>query len=71
MFDERDLEEQATLSWAVPLGWTAGDVGRCRSCHAPVMWCVTPAGKKAPINADGISHFATCPDRDQWRRRGA
>lgn len=55
--------------FVVPAGWTAGRVGRCRSCHAAVMWTTTPAGKASPIDADGTSHFATCPQADQWRRR--
>jgi hypothetical protein len=56
-------------TWTIPLGWTADNVGRCRSCGAPVMWCVTPAGKKAPVNPDGTSHFSNCPDSAAWRQR--
>jgi hypothetical protein len=66
MFDD-DPEVSDTI-WAVPLGWTASNEGRCRSCHAEVLWCVTPAGKKAPIDRDGKSHFATCNDPDRWRK---
>lgn len=66
------LAEANTTTWAVPLGWRADNVGTCRSCHAVVLWCFTPNEKKAPIDPDGKSHFATCPEADQWRKaRGA
>ena len=55
--------------WNVPDGWRADNEGHCRSCGAEVLWCFTPKGKKAPIDRDGRSHFATCPQADQWRRR--
>ena len=74
---------------------------QCRSCRAPVIWAVTRAGKRIPLDAapsatgnlvyvgqqldgtevvgaprDGdppefryVSHFATCPDAGEWRRR--
>ena len=66
LFDQ-ELTPSDTI-WAVPLGWTADNEGHCRSCGAAVLWCVTPAGKKAPIDRDGKSHFATCPDADKWRQ---
>lgn len=46
-----------------------GDLGTCRSCGATVYWRVTSAGKRAPYNPDGISHFATCPQAQTWRKR--
>lgn len=24
----------------------------CRSCGAPIVWCVTPAGNRMPVDAD-------------------
>lgn len=42
--------------------------GSCRSCGATVRWVETKAGKKMPVDADGTSHFATCPDSNEWRR---
>jgi len=69
MFGDDELEELNTTTWAVPLGWTADNVGQCRSCGATVMWCLTSNGKKAPIDRDGKSHFATCPQADSWRKR--
>ena len=41
---------------------------RCRSCNAVVTWGTTDRGKRAPFDADGTSHFATCPDRRVWRK---
>lgn len=59
-----------TVAWTVPAGWTIGELGHCRSCGDPVMWATTPAGKRAPLNQDGVSHFATCPQASTWRRKG-
>jgi hypothetical protein len=80
-------------------------VSACRSCHAPVIWAVTAAGKRMPVDAEPVdggnvlldqrqdpplatvvgkqvqaglfgddgprfaSHYVTCPDADQWRKR--
>jgi hypothetical protein len=56
---------------------------RCRSCRAQIIWFKTAAGKNMPVDADTVkpedteydpdeghkSHFATCPNADQHRRR--
>ena len=56
----------------LPDGWRwperKSPVGRCRSCRAPVLWALTPAGKWNPLDADGTSHFATCPQAAEHRR---
>ena len=39
----------------------------CRSCGAPVRWGLL-AGKPHPWNADGTSHFTSCPQAEAWRR---
>lgn len=49
-------------------GPVAGDVKPCRSCHKPITWALTAKGKPAPYDADGRSHFATCPQANAWRR---
>lgn len=64
-----DAEVPAFVGWTVPEGWTPTNIARCRSCGADVLWCITPKGKHAPVNADGTSHFSNCPQSDQWRRR--
>lgn len=64
------------------LGWTPEATGRaplrfyigdaparaCRSCDATIHWIVTPAGRRMPVNPDGTSHFATCPNAEQHRK---
>jgi hypothetical protein len=41
----------------------------CTSCRENIRWIVTANGKRMPANLDGSSHFATCPNADQHRRR--
>ncbi len=55
----------------MPAGYTAGNLGHCRSCGQQVLWCTTAAGKRAPLNPDGTSHFSNCPQASAWRGRGA
>jgi len=55
--------------WVIPDGWVLEGLATCRSCDAPIAWCTTPRGKRAPIDRDGVSHFATCPQAEAWRRR--
>jgi hypothetical protein len=47
---------------------TVGDFGECRGCSAIIWWVTTKTGRAAPYNADGTSHFATCPKSDEFRR---
>jgi len=58
-------------------------ITRCKSCRARIIWLRTQAGKNMPVDADSvnpeddefevakghISHFSTCPNSDQHRRR--
>ncbi len=53
-----------TLRFPIPLD---AHVRACRSCDARVFWIVTPRGRKMPVDADGTSHFATCPQADEHR----
>lgn len=46
-----------------------GEPGLCRSCGEGIVWTVTKAGKRMPVNPDGISHFATCPQAAEWRNQ--
>jgi hypothetical protein len=64
-----ELEEWS--GFTVPDWYTFDNFGRCRSCGQRVAWCITLKGKKAPLDADGTSHFATCPDAGSWRRKSA
>jgi len=54
----------------------------CRSCGKEIVWLKTKSGKVMPIDKDTIqgketiydhtkghiSHFATCPQSNQWRK---
>lgn len=57
-------------------------ITRCRSCRARIIFLETTTGKKIPVDADTVepedeqfdnarheSHFATCPQADQFRRK--
>jgi hypothetical protein len=59
-----------------------GGHGQCRSCQAAIIWFKSATGKNVPIDASSvqpgdqvldtsrhISHFATCPDADKFRRK--
>jgi hypothetical protein len=43
-------------------------MAECRSCHVAITWELTPNGRRTPVNLDGTPHWATCPERRQWRR---
>lgn len=45
-----------------------GDPGNCRSCGSAIYWCRTKRGSRMPVDPEGTSHFATCPDADEHRR---
>ncbi len=56
---------------------------QCRSCGAEIEWLRTKEGKNTPVDAKPVfietrngdpiegyrSHFATCPNADQHRRK--
>lgn len=42
---------------------------RCKSCAAPIIWCITTAGVRMPIDAQpaaGGNIFITNPDERPW-----
>lgn len=56
----------------------------CRACGRSIVFLPTSAGKSMPVDADSwdrtpsfdasrghVSHFATCPAADRFRRIGA
>lgn len=47
------------------------EAGRCRSCGAAIEWRITAKGRRAPYDLDGTSHFATCPEANDWRKKEA
>lgn len=40
------------------------NTGKCRSCQAEVIWALTAAGKKMPLDAKPVSGFVL--DDDLW-----
>jgi hypothetical protein len=42
----------------------------CRSCKAPIYFIPRPKQpeKSMPVNPDGVSHFATCPEAASFRK---
>lgn len=52
-------------------GYTFLDSRPCKGCGARIYWWETVAGKPSPHDRDGLSHFASCPLREQFRRKGA
>jgi hypothetical protein len=40
---------------------TARDEKACKGCGAAIFWTITTNGRRQPVNLDGTSHHATCP----------
>lgn len=59
----------------IPAGYRFEKLGRCRGCGADIEWWFTPALKRIPMNpmaspqVEAVSHFATCPTADRFRRK--
>ena len=50
-----------------------GTPGQCGSgarpgCGAGIWWVQTKAGKAMPLNSDGTTHWATCPNSLNFKR---
>lgn len=39
----------------------------CKGCRAVIYWLETGNGKRLPIDADGTTHWASCPAANQFR----
>lgn len=68
-----DLELADGATVKVQPGWMVEPDQRmttCRSCHALIYWARhSGTYRAAPFDADGTSHFGTCPDALKWRGR--
>lgn len=77
------MSDDPTPNSPADLGWTPQATKReptrfeippqtrpanCSSCRAQIFWIVTKAKKRMPVNGDGTSHFATCPNADLHRK---
>jgi DNA-directed RNA polymerase subunit RPC12/RpoP len=40
----------------------------CRGCGAEIRFEPTTKGKLMPVDADGTSHFATCPQAERFKK---
>lgn len=57
--------------FVVPTGWKPdARASRCKAeeCRAVVLWAETHNGRKAILNTDGTSHFASCPAAERFRK---
>lgn len=61
-----DRPERKAVTFAIPPGTPERS---CASCGAPMFWLKTKTGRSMPVNPDGTSHFASCPQATQWRNR--
>ena len=44
-----------------------GDRGECKACHKEIWWVTYKSGKKAPITAEALNHFADCPNAKDFK----
>jgi hypothetical protein len=43
----------------------------CKGCHQQVWWLIHRNGKRTPYDCDAKPHFATCSEREQFKKKGA
>jgi len=46
-----------------------GDEGKCRGCGQQIWWVRTKSGKRMPVTAAGLCHFADCPAAQAFRSK--
>jgi hypothetical protein len=46
-----------------------GTPGQCKGCQRPIVWVRDTNDHGAPYDADGVSHFATCPKAQEFRKK--
>ncbi len=76
MNEQRDLFGARVGEYELP---PHTQLGRCRSCQAPVIWTRTKKGRPIPLSVatiekrDGVKyalpHFADCVNAKKWRKR--
>jgi len=57
----------ADIKFDIPAG-TQQSKCRSKDCGAIIYWIKTEGGKAMPVDPDGTSHFATCPDAERFRK---
>ena len=48
-----------------------GQEAQCRGCRATIFWVEHRNGKRVPYDPNGLSHFASCPHADRFRKPAA
>lgn len=41
----------------------------CSACQAPIYFIQTQLSRKLPFNPDGSTHWETCPNAEEFRRK--
>lgn len=41
----------------------------CKGCKAIIYWIKTESGRPMPVDPDGTSHFASCPNASDFRKQ--
>lgn len=59
-----DMQRQAVE----PLLKQIADIRPCSRCQQPIAWVTHKNGKKAPYTNWGHTHFADCPNADEFRK---
>lgn len=65
-----DPEQVVTLPEIDKLLSALGPASKCRACKARIHWITSKKGKRMPIQADALSHFAGCPHAYKFKRKG-
>jgi len=64
-----------TLDEMNAVGYKFDNHATCRGCGADIEWWITPRGSKLPMDpmergsSEAVSHFATCPESDSFKRK--
>jgi hypothetical protein len=67
----------ATCKAMMEAGYKRSTYSRCVACHTAMEWWLTPRGRPIPMDSmpsedsPAVSHFATCPNADQFRKQPA
>jgi hypothetical protein len=61
------VEDLRYVGWHRPVDWVIVSLAICRGCHEQIAWARTSAGRSAPLDRDGITHFATCSEAERFR----
>jgi hypothetical protein len=62
------VDDERFARWKRPGGWEIVNVAPCRGCGKLIAWARTLDRKPAPLDRDGTSHFATCPEAERFRK---